>query len=114
MFEYLMQTDLEQLPIVSVINGRVFSQDSGANKIGVRVTRRGVPETLTGSVSANIILPDGSTITETGETEGNLAWVVVPGEACESVGKIEIFLKLINGTEVTTLGAVEAYVYKSL
>lgn len=114
MFEYWISTDLEQLPSVKTVNGRVFTQDSKANKVGVKVNRNGEPVDLTGSVVANIILPDGSTITESGETDGNKAWIVLPDDAYRKVGQISVFLKLVNGTEVTTLGAVDAYVYKSM
>lgn len=34
MFEYWLETDLQKLPMVKPL-GNVFSQDSGANKIGV-------------------------------------------------------------------------------
>lgn len=112
MFEYWLDVDKTNLPPVKRL-GDVFSQDSGANKIGVRVTENRLPVTLTGSVKAWIVKPNGSTIEVDGEKDGNKAWVVLPEGAYTDVGLIGIFVKLINGTQVTTLGGVEAYVYKS-
>ena len=68
--------------------------------------------TLTGTVSASVICGDGSTVTVNGEKSGNTAWVILPDEVYIP-GKIGIYLKLTNETQVTTLGALEAYVYKT-
>lgn len=113
MFEYWLDTDLQKLPQVRQLEGRVFSQDSGANKIGAVVKDGGEDATLSGSVSASIIKPDGTTVSVSGSMSGNRAWVVLPDSAYTVVGKIGVFLKLTNGTDVTTLGGVEAYVYPS-
>lgn len=112
MFEYWLETDLQRLAEVKH-SGIVFSQDSGANKIGVKVTNNGIPVTLTGTVNGYVIKPDGTTIEITGDKSGNEAWVVLSSSAYSVVGSISVFVKLINGTEVTTLGGVEAYVYPS-
>lgn len=112
MFEHWMKTDVNRLPQVKKI-GNVFTQDSGANLIGVEMVDNGAPVDLEGTVEAWIIKPDGETITEDGTIDENKAYVVLPDEAYESTGEIFIFLKLVNGTAVTTLGGVEAYVYES-
>lgn len=114
MFEHWIRSDLKKLPAVETLAGRAFSGDSGANKIGVVVTDGGEAVTLTGTVKAYIVRPNGTTIEATGDKSGNTAWVVLPEGAYAYAGKIGVFLKLINGTVVTTLGGVEAYVYKSL
>ena len=92
----------------------MFSQDDEANLIGVEVTDDGSPVTLSGTVSANVILQDGTTIQIDGECEDNKAWVVLTDEAYEVVGKIEVFIKLEDDGQVSTLCGVEAYVYKSM
>lgn len=114
MFEHWIHTDLTRMPDVKKL-GNVFSQDSGANKIGVEVTNNGVPVTLSGTVKAWIIKPDGSTITETSNVgkSANKAWVVLPASAYTLVGQISVFLKLLDGSAVTTLGGIEGYVYRS-
>lgn len=113
MFEYWMQTDLQRLPEVRHLGGQVFSKDSGANKIGVEVLNGGEPATLTGTITANIVRADGTTITASGSKSGNRAWVVLPEAAYNVVGHIGIYIKATNGTEVATLGGVESYVFKS-
>ena len=113
MFEYWMQTDLQRLPEVKHLGGQVFSKDNGANKIGVEVLDGGEPITLSGTITANIILADGTTITAPGDKSGNRAWVVLPEAAYNVVGHIGIYLKRTSGTETATLGGVESYVYKS-
>lgn len=113
MFEYWMATDLCSMPDIHRITGRAFTNDSGANKIGVKVSLGGEPAALIGNVTVNIILPTGETITATGDKDGNSAWVVLPDKAYEVSGKIRIFLKLTDGTSTVTIGAAEGTVYQS-
>lgn len=112
MFEHWLKTDLQRLPEVKTLQGRYFSEDDEANLVGVIVTDGGEAVTLTGDVSASVICGDGSTVTVNGSKSGNTAWVVLPDEVYIP-GKIGVYLKLTNETQVTTLGALEAYVYKS-
>ena len=114
MFEYWMYTDLNGAPEVNRIHGHSFSKDSGANKIGVIVTKDGEPETLTGSVYANIITPVKTTISVNGTLDGNKAWVILPEGAYDAPGRIRIFLKITDGTNTVTLGAAEGNVYQSM
>ena len=107
MFEYWMNARLDRLATVQITSGRAFNGDQGANLFGVKV--EGV-SSLTGTVSANIVKPDGTTITQSGSKDGNKAWVVLPEAAYTVKGKIIIAIKLTNGTEVATLGAFEIYV----
>ena len=111
MHEYWINTDVNELPTVQMFCGVVFRDDEEANKIGVIVTDNGEAVELEGDVSATIIKPDGSTITENGSKSGNSAWVVLPSSAYSAAGKISVFIKITNGTEVSTLGGIEAYVY---
>lgn len=114
MFEYWMNADIGRLPDVNHMTGRHFSQDSLANLIGVVVSDGDEPVQLEGSVSANIIRADGVTITVSGEKDGNRAWVVLPADAYTVIGKIAVILKVTDNAKVTTLGAMETYVQKSM
>ena len=114
MFETWIETELTKLPTVMKLMGRVFSADDGANKVGVIVKDGGEPITLSGTVKGYIILPDGTMVNDvSGSKSGNRAWIVLPSSAYSQQGQITVTVKLINGTEVSTLGAVEAYVYPS-
>lgn len=94
------------------LTGKTFSQDEDANKIGVTVTKDGAPVTLTGDVVGYVILPDGTMVNDIeGDSDENTAWIVLPEEAYAQRGQITIIIKLVNGTDVMTLGAVEACVY---
>lgn len=94
--------------------GRAFSLDDGANKVGVIVKENGQPKTLSGIVKGYVIKPDGSMINDiVGSKSENRAWIVLPSSAYALQGQITVTVKLVNGTEVSTLGAVEAYVYPS-
>lgn len=115
MFETWIETELTKLPTVMKLMGRAFSLDDGANKVGVIVKDGGEPITLSGTVKGYIIKPDGTMINDiSGSKSGNRAWIVLPSSAYSQQGKITVTIKLINGTEVSTLGAVEAYVYRTL
>lgn len=114
MFETWIETDLMKLPTVMRLMGRAFSSDDGGNKVGVIVKDGGEPITLSGTVKGYIIKPDGTMINDvSGSKSGNRAWIVLPSSAYALQGQITVTIKLINGTEVSTLGAVEAYVYPS-
>lgn len=112
--ERLLKTDLKKLPVVQRMAGVVFTQDSGADRIGYAVYDDGEPAVISGTVRANIVRADGVTISADGEISGNYASVVLPDEAYAIPGKIGVFVKLINGTTVATLGGIEAYVHKSM
>lgn len=112
--EYWIKTDLKQLPKVEKIAGVMFTQDSGADRIGYAVYDDGEPAVISGTIRANIIRADGVTLSADGEISGNNASVVLPDEAYAVPGKIGVFLKLINGETVATLGGIEAYVHKSM
>lgn len=107
---YMIETDLKKLPIVHQLTGRVFSQDSEANIIAVNVKGG----TLSGTIEGNIVKPDGTTLENiSGSRIGNNAYLTLPEEAYDKVGKIGIFIKEVSSSVRTTLGAVEAYVYPS-
>ena len=114
MFEYWMHTDMNSIPDISRISGHVFTQDSEANLIGVRVTKGGEPVVLDGTVSANIIRADRETISVSGEMDGDRAWVILPSSAYAVKGKIQIFLKIADSNGVATIGAAEGTVYESM
>lgn len=107
MREFWLKNEAGRLPEVKR-SGIMFSQDDGANRIGVEM-----PEDIAGTILANIVLANGTTIQETGEKSGKRAWVDLPAAAYAVVGPVGVFLKAVNGTVVATLCGVEAYVVKS-
>lgn len=117
MFETWIETDTTKLPTVMKLMGRAFRQDDEANKVGVIVKENGVAKNFAGNVDIKgfIIKPDGSMIKNiTGNKSDNKAWIILPAAAYAQQGVITVTIKAVNGTEVSTLGAVEAYVYPSL
>ena len=114
MIETWYRQDLTQPVQVHHLPGNVFSQDNQGNIIGVEVFADGVPATLTGTVTANIVRSDGGTVGATGTLSGNKLSVVLPAAAYAVPGVISIVLKLSNGeTSKVTLLAVVAIVYAS-
>lgn len=113
MFEHWESVDISKLPAVKNLQGVVFTQDSGANRIGFSVNSHGIPVTISGSVSSGIILPTGETIYQDGDYSDNRAWVDLPDDAYATAGKIEVFVFLTNGTDKTTLGGIIAMVQPS-
>lgn len=112
--EYTINVELKNLPIVHKISGRFFEQDSGGNRIRIVVTSDGRPAELEGAVLASIIRADNETITVYGALEGCTAYVDLPSEAYAVVGKLQVFIKLKNGDDVTTMAAVEGKVYPAM
>lgn len=98
---------------VVFLPGNMFSMDNGGNIINVFVVQNGEPATLGGSVSANVIRSDGTTVAITGALEGNKAYIILP-QACYAVpGIIHIVMKITQGTTITTIAAITANVYQS-
>jgi hypothetical protein len=96
---------------VRYLDGTVFSSDSGGNLIGVRVYRNGTAESISGSCTGYCILADGASIPVIGTVSGNAAYIVIPAAAYTVPGPINIILKIVDNTNVTTIAAVVSYVY---
>ena len=112
MFELWFDCDLSQPQIVHEVRGNVFSQDSQANQIGVRVKNNGANYTLSGTVKGYIILADGTLLVINGTRSGNTAYIILPAEAYAVVGQIGISIQSVNGDTKTTLCACTGYVHK--
>lgn len=111
--ETFYNQDIHQPVKVHYLDGNVFSQDNYGNIIGVNVTDNGVPASLSGSVSANVIRSDGATVAVEGILSGNRAYVSLPASAYAVTGVISIIIKLTTNGVITTLCAVVANVYQS-
>lgn len=110
--ETWLRCDLTQTVQPVTLDGNLFTSDSGGNRIGVEVFRNGSPVSLTGTVSAKVLLSDGTQVTLSGSRSGNRASVVLTS-ACYAVpGNITVTIKLTetSGT-VTTLGCAICTVY---
>ena len=111
--DYRTTCELNKPVKIKRIDGLFFSQDVQANRIVVSVVRNGVNESLTGTISANIIRADGETVVQAGEIDGNIASVKMPAAAYAVPGAIAIFVKLVQDGATSTIAAVTGYVYKS-
>ena len=108
-----LHCDLTQPVKPQFLHGNMFSQDNAANTINVHVFNDGEPAALGGSISANVIRSDGSTVAVSGAIEGNKAYIILP-QACYAIpGVIKIIIKNTESTTVTTIAAVVANVYAS-
>lgn len=114
MFEHWIQAELTEFPQIVHLSGDGFSQDDGGNLVGVRVTAGGAPATLSGTVKANIIRGDGSTIEATGSIQNtNEAYVELPVSAYTVLGHIGVYLRIETSSQTITLGGIETYVTPS-
>lgn len=111
--ESWFKQDLTKPVKVHAISGNLFSADNQGNLIGVEVFNNGEPVTLSGTVSANVIRPDGGTVAVTGSYTGNRASVILPAAAYAYPGIETIVLKLTESEVVTTLAAVVVTIYQA-
>ena len=111
-FEKWVPVDLLRLPThVQDIGMSVYTGDNLSVRIGAKVTKNGVDEDVTGTVSGYVILPNGTTIaTITGASSGNLAWIDLPEDAFVLPGRIQIAIRVTDGTTKTVLLAATATV----
>ena len=111
--ETWLNHDMLEAVRVQYLDGNLFSMDNAGNLIGVNLTRDGVDYSGGGSVSANVIRADGSTVSVVGALSGNVATVVLPQAAYAVPGVASIVIKLTVSGEVTTIAAVVANVYQA-
>lgn len=105
--------DLNTPVRVNYLQGNIFSADNYGSIVGIECYRAGQPASLSGSVAATVVRPDGATVGIIGTLSGNKASVAIPYAACSVPGVISINIKLTSGSTVTTLGLVVANVYKT-
>lgn len=107
--------DLQKaVEVQNLCKGNLFTQDSDANKINVSVYDGGEPVTLSGTVSAKVILPNGDTVTVTGGTiSGNVVSITLSSNVYTLPGSISVFIKVTSSGVVTTIAAFTANVYRS-
>ena len=111
--ETWLNQDITQAVKVRYLDGNLFSQDNAGNLIGVKLTRDGVDYSGGGTVSANVIRSDGGTVAVSGALSENNATVILPQAAYAVPGVVSVIIKLTVNSEVTTIAAVVANVYKS-
>ena len=98
---------------VEYIDGNMFSMDNAGNTAHVYIYYNGQPQEVVGSVSAEVIRPDGGTVAVTGAMSGNRAYVIFPQAVYAIPGMISCVIKITEGTTTTTIAAFVANVYRS-
>ena len=109
-----LSCNLQQAVEVKNLCGSFFSADSGGNTVNVSVYDGIDPASISGTVGANVILPNGNTVTVTGGTvSGNVASIALPADAYAIPGVITVIVKLTSGSVVTTIAAFVISVVRS-
>lgn len=107
--------DLSKPVQAQALKGNVFSLDNFGSRISVLIYNNGQPATISGSITANCILPDGSTVnvngTLTTENGGSKAYIDVPQGCLLIPGILKIAIKCTSSSVITTLAAIVANVY---
>lgn len=111
--ETWLKQDLKSPVKVHAISGNLFSQDNLGNLIGVELMDGGQAAEVTGTVSANVLRADGATVAVNGTLTGNRATVTLPQAAYAVPGMTSVVIKLTNSSQVTTIGAIQAIVYRA-
>lgn len=109
--ESWFEQDFKEAVKVRHLDGVVFSDDNKGNLIGVHMYRDGAPAALSGSCTGYVILATGQSIPVIGTVSGSNAYIVLPDSAYAVPGPVNIILKLVQGTDVTTILAVVSTVY---
>jgi hypothetical protein len=107
--------DLKRPVQAQALKGNVFSLDNLGSRLSVLIYNNGQPATISGSVTANCILPDGSTVNVNGglttENGGSKAYVDIPQSCLLIHGILKIAIKCTSSSVITTLAAIVANVY---
>lgn len=110
--EQWVRCNLGELVKIRYLDGTLFNMDNQGNLIGVEVyNKNGTKASLQGSVSATVLLPDGTSTNINGTLSENKCSVVLP-QSCYAVpGTITVMIKLTSSGSVVTLAAVVASVF---
>ena len=116
--ETWVKCDLKKAVQVQSLNGNVFSLDNNGNRICVQMFYGGEKVIVTGAVSADCILPDGSTVSiATGmlvtENNQSVAYVDIPQGVLLIPGILKITIRLTASGVVATIAAIIATVYQT-
>lgn len=107
--------DLSKPVQAQVLKGNVFSLDNLGSRLSVLIYDNGQPATISGTITGNCILPDGSTVNISGgltsENESSKAYVDVPQSCLLIPGILKIAIKCTSSSVITTLAAIVANVY---
>ena len=107
--------DLQRPVQAQALKGNVFSLDNFGSRLSVLIYENGVPATISGSITADCILPDGSTVTVNGslttENGGSKAYIDVPQSCLLIPGILKVAIKCTSSSVITTLAAIVANVY---
>ena len=98
---------------VQYISGNMFSMDNGGNAVHVFAHYEGVPVDIAGTVSANVMRSDGTTVAVSGAIVGNEAYVIFPQAAYAVPGIVQVVIKLTQESTIVTIAAFVANVYRS-
>ena len=113
MIETWFNQDVKKAVQVQYLDGNVFSMDNNGNRVGVCLYDGETETNVAGTISGEVVRVDGGTVAIVGGSSGNKAWVDLPQAACAVPGLISVIIKATNGTEITTLCAVVANVYRT-
>ena len=108
-----LSCDIQQPVKVRYLDGYFFRKDSAGHRINVDVFDNGVPVSVGGSVSAEVVRSDGETVPVTGAVSENRAYVILPQAAYAVVGAVQITIKVTEGTTIVTIACFVAYVHES-
>ena len=107
--------DLSKPVQAQALKGNVFSLDNLGSRLSVLIYDNGQPATISGTITGNCILPDGSTVNVNGslttENGGSKAYVDVPQSCLLISGILKIAIKCTSSGVITTLAAIVANVY---
>lgn len=104
--ETWVNCDLKKPVMMNYMDGLMFTGDNLGNLIGVNVFSDGEPVQLSGTVIGYCILANGSSIPISGLRTNNKAKVTIPEAAYNVPGKANIIIKIVEGSTITTLAAV--------
>ena len=109
-FETWLKSDLKKPLSVIDLKGNFFTEDSGANLVGVELYDNGQPVTISGTITGYVIRQDGAMVPPiTGTASGNKAQIILSGACYEIPGTISIVIKVGD----TAIGACVGSVYRA-
>lgn len=114
-FEKWYTVDLEKPQNrIAELGFLLFNGDNDSVRLGVELRRNGSAETVSGTVKGLVLMPNGTALADiTGDKSENRAWVDLPEPAFALEGRIQIAIRITDGTEKTVVLAAAGTVRRT-
>lgn len=113
-FERFYSVDLDKPQWIIDLGHLLYTGDNDSVRLGAELTKSGVAQTVSGTVKGLVLMPNDTALPEfNGSSSGNKVWVDLPENAFALEGRVQVAIRIIDGTTKTVVLAACAKVCRT-